>query len=352
MRKRKDEQETRKKPVLDLYITHWTEPWEVGEKAFQMLGLQRCVDWDEICVTIVHDGVEPFPESYFKNLPFPVHQEFIPHGGPSAARNWGIDHGEGEWIKWCDFDDMLYGVYNLKRLMDAFHDGVNFDFLWWTMTAEAKDGKTVYLKDERDPVLIHAKAFRRSFLKEHNIRFNPKLTWCEDSAFLAVVEMEIDHQRIGKIRAESPLYAWVVREGSMCNRGDLRTANLLSFFDRHCYVQDEFRKRGLMEPYYTMTMRVMGDSYKHLFLSDIADDTSEYLERTIEYWRKHRDDLFHLSKERYDMALDAVDRESLFEGKDGKMVQKKIPREALKGWFRELTEEVRRRGGEFEKAIT
>ena len=47
--------------LLDLFITHWTEPWEVGKKNFDMLALQRLIDWSEIRITLVHDGTEAFP---------------------------------------------------------------------------------------------------------------------------------------------------------------------------------------------------------------------------------------------------------------------------------------------------
>ena len=341
--------ENRGKVLLDLYITHWTEPWEVGRPAFQMLGLQRGVNWDEIRVTVVHDGVPAFWAEYFEGLPFAVQQVCIPHGGPSGARNWGIDHGEAEWIKWCDFDDLFYGVYSLRRLMDAIHRAENFDLLWFEMVGEDLEGVQRLWK-ERDPVVIHGKAFRRSFLREHGIRFNPELTWCEDSAFLAVVEMEIDHQRIGKVTAEGPIYAYIARDGSLCNRKEIRFDNMRSFFRRHCYVQSEFLKRHLMEPYYTMTARIMGDCYKHLFLAGVTEDTGEYREEILEYWRRHRADLFRLRRDRYDLALAAVDRESWFPDENGKLVQKPVPREGLKAWLREMTAEIRRRGLEFEAA--
>ena len=351
MRKRKEE--TKPKPLLDLYITHWKEPWEVGRPGLWMLACQRGVNWDEVRVTIVHDGVEPFPESCFSEFPFPVHQECIPHGGPSKARNWGIDHGEAEWIKWNDFDDSFYGVYSVARLMEAIHNAENYDFLWWAMTGEDVEGR-VKLRDERDPVLVHAKAFRRSFLREHNVRYNESLTWCEDSAFLALVELEIDHQRIGKVSAEAPLYCSIARVGSLCHRKEIRFQNMKSFFYRHRYVQDEFLKREKMEPYRTMSVRIMGDCYKILFLDDFpGEDLTEYREEVLEYWRMHRGDFFLLPEKRYRMALDAVDNESVFWDEEKKaMVQRKIPRDGeFKSWLREMTEEIHRRGLEFAEPV-
>lgn len=331
--------------LLDLYITHWTEPWEIGKKAFQMLGLQRGIDWTQIKVWLVHDGVKRFPEKYFRDMPCKVIQIELPHGGIAAARNWGIDHGEGEWIKWCDFDDMLHNIYSLRRLCDAMENGKNFDMLWFDYTAEHKDGRRVWLRTDRDPVLIHGKAFRRSWLQEHGIRYNEELTWCEDSAFLAVCEMEADLNRFGHIKSEAPIYAWITRDGSLCNRPEIRYDNMRSFFKRHRYVQDEFKKRGMMGPYYTMTVRIMGDCYRHLFLEDIQNDTTEYRREILEYWKEHREDFFKVDAERYEMALEAVETEAQYEEK-GVVYGKKINREDFRRWLRGMTKEMRKGGTE------
>ena len=64
--------------LLDMFITHWTEPWEVGKNGFGMLSLQRAVDWSQIRITLVHDGTEPFPDEYFDGMPFTVSQFSIP----------------------------------------------------------------------------------------------------------------------------------------------------------------------------------------------------------------------------------------------------------------------------------
>lgn len=294
--------------MLDLFITHWTEPWEIGKKGFDILALQRCVDWSAVNVTLVHDGSEAFPEGYFAGYPFKVRQVCIPHGGIAYARNWCIDHSEAEWIKWNDFDDMFHDVHSVFEIQKALKEAENYDLLWFDAVSEY-DGD-IYIKDDRDPVTIHAKVFRRSFLNDHKIRFNEELTWCEDSAMLAVLEMEIDSQRIGKIKSKAPVYLWICREGSLCNRPDIRFSNLKSFFQRHQYVQNEFLKRGLMEFYFAMSLRVLGDSYFTLCKAGLEEDTSDHERAVYEYYKAHRDDLLHVSEKRFQSVLEAVNREN------------------------------------------
>jgi hypothetical protein len=320
--------------LLDLFITHWTEPWEVVRPGLEILKLQRHVDWEQIRVTIVHDGTEAFPDEWFSGYPFQVFQAELPHGGIAAARNWCIDHSDAEWIKWNDCDDMFANIYALFDLTHAMEIGKQCDMLWFDLRASLLDGR-VFTKTDRDPVLIHGKAFRRSFLKEHGIRYNEELTWCEDSAFLALVEMEIDTKRIGHIKCDSPIYAWICRQGSLCNRPEIKFDNLKSFFKRHCYVQEEMQKHGYMDEYYAMTVRVIGDSYYTLHRAGFGPEKEGYLEhrqQVVAYYKKHREDLLKIPGDRMMAVVNAVNHEN--PGCD-------LTREELVGFLNELRELAR-----------
>lgn len=294
--------------ILDLFITHWNEPWEVGEKNFRMLAMQQIVDWSQVRVTLVHDGSDAFPEETFDFCPFKVNQVCLPHGGIAAARNWCIDHSEAKWIKWNDFDDTFASVFSVHHMMNVLgtddYDMLWFDLLWLTPEGE------LHLRTDRNPVFIHDKVFRRSFLQEHKIYFQEYLTWCEDSAFLALIEMEIDHTRIGKIRCDSPLYLYICRQGSLCNRPEIRFANLQAFFLRHAYVAEEFRKHGLIDQYNTMCVRVMADSYYTLCRApDITEDKRPHEARVWEWYDRHREQYHACTPEMFTMVIQAVNKE-------------------------------------------
>lgn len=295
--------------LLDLFVTHWTEDWEVCRAGFEMLRNQRCVDWGQVRVTLVHDGTEPFHAGLFRDYPFEVRQECIEHRGIAGARNWCIDHAEAEWIKWNDCDDFFTSVFSLKELMSGLEQaGDRFDMMWFEVYAEM-DGKR-YLKEKRDPVVLHGKAFRTEFIREKGLRFNEDLTWCEDSAFLALLEMEIDVRRIGRITGSCPIYTWTHRIGSLCNRPEIKFSNLKSFFRRHRYVAEEFRKRGLMDEYYTMVARIACDSYYTLQVADVDEDRSEHEKAVWAYLTEHRADLLNCRKSAFDEVIKATNREN------------------------------------------
>ena len=295
--------------LLDLFITHWNESWDVCRTGFEMLRNQRCVDWTQVRVVLVHDGTPAFQSKRFEGYPFRVQQEVIEHRGIAGVRNWCIDNAEADWIKMNDCDDFFTSAYSLRSLMSGLEQaGDRFDMMWFDVYAEMNGER--YLKSNRDPVVLHGKAFRRQMILEKGLRFNEELTWCEDSAFLAVLEMEIDAQRIAKITADCPIYTWVHRIGSLCNREEIKFDNLQSFFRRHCYVAEEFRKRGLTDEYNTMIARIACDSYYTLQVADVKEDRSEHERKVWEYLKAHRAELLKCRKGMFDQVIEATNREN------------------------------------------
>lgn len=297
--------------LLDLYITHWNEPWEVGRKGFEMLAMQKGVPWDDVNITLVHDGSEAFPESCFEHCPFTVNQVCLPHGGIAKARNWCIENGDATWIKWNDFDDSFAGLFSLKDMINIL-PADDYDLIWFPMYWDVF-GRDLYIRRERECIFVHNKMIRREFLMQNQIRFVEDLIWCEDSAFFADIEMLIDGKRIGKINSASIIYCYSCREGSLCNRPEIKFANLQSFFRRHTYVAEQFKKRGLLDQYYTMCVRVMGDSYYTCRRAPIPDDRTEHEKRVWEWFDKHRDAFYACRPEMIGPVLLAVNREN-FDG--------------------------------------
>ena len=61
--------------TLDIIVTHYKEPWDVGKKLFDSIAIQECVNFDDICVIIVNDGEEnELPEWHFVDYPYQIDQ--------------------------------------------------------------------------------------------------------------------------------------------------------------------------------------------------------------------------------------------------------------------------------------
>ena len=251
--------------MLDIIITHYKEPYAVGEKLFQIIALQRCVDFEQIRVMVVNDGGQRLPEEKLNALPYPVEQIDIPHSGVSAARNAGIDHAEGRWIMFCDFDDTFASVFSLREILNLL-DTDEYDMLWSRILAEDYvDGKELlyYVPEKQRFVFCHGKVYRTQFLKDSGIRFDTSLVFNEDSCFNAVIIAHTPYQRIGEMQSKMPIYAWVRRENSVTNSGREDEASY-GHFRRNMIVTGEYE--GTEDPRYDgMVTRTVYDTYYMVF---------------------------------------------------------------------------------------
>lgn len=291
---------------LDIIVTHYNEPWEVGEKFFQMLDLQRDIDFSDIHVIIVHDSIEySLDDSHFSGRPYKVDQIKIEHGGISAARNAGIEAATAEWICFCDFDDMFSDVYSLRNVLNVL-PAPEYDMLWGEFYAENKcaNGKTKVFVRGENLVFIHGKFYRRSFLNENNIRFDTALSFNEDSAFNTVANTIINYKRIGQIKTAAPIYVWTFRENSATTDPANRSKALIGLYERNKRVCEAFKERMPYDRYCAMIARTIFDSYYALNVEDLPEDLWEMKKDFSAFYLEH--------KEQYE----AVDKKYLREIKE------------------------------------
>lgn len=245
--------------MLDIIVTHYDEPWEIGKPFFDMLACQRFISFDSFRVILVHDGTGVFGNKVFERYPYRVDQYNIEHAGVSAARNYGLEKAEAEWVEFCDFDDCYSSVYSMYIVMS--HMDLDVDYMWTPFYMECeKDGMhQVKVKDTENIVWIHGKYFRRDWLNRNKIRFPEGIHYSEDSAFCAVVNELAQCGRRGKIRADFPVYTWTIRENSVTTNPANTERNLTGFIDRDVWVVEEFKRRGI--DHIGMVGRMFADAY-------------------------------------------------------------------------------------------
>lgn len=249
---------------LDIIVTHYKEPWEVGIGLFNSIAMQRMVNFDDIGVILVNDGEEnELPSNSFGSLPYQVNQISIPHGGVSKARNTGLDASDADWVMFCDFDDSFSNIYGLYLIFCAMHEE-KYDTLWSCFTEETKDenGKLTLVNHDRDWVFIHGKTHRRQYLIDNNIRFNEKLTIHEDVFFTMLTQVLAKEDRVGSIR--TPFYCWKWNDNSVV-RKDLSNDTILMTYDhlirqRIC-LTEEFLKRKEMTHAVTAIVKTVVEAY-------------------------------------------------------------------------------------------
>lgn len=177
---------------------------------------QLAIDIREIEVVIVNDGGTSVPETFIHTfLPLNVREITLEHNsGPGIARQAGLDMAVGEYIMFCDADDVLHDVGVLSQLIQTIGDN---DVLISGWMEEIKDESgSKYIMHTGDMTWMHGKLFRTSFLKDNDIRFHSDLRVHEDSYFLTLVKAH--DARIENSNAVS--YVWRWRDDSITRIND------------------------------------------------------------------------------------------------------------------------------------
>ena len=248
---------------LDLIVTHYKEPFEVGKKFFDMLALQRDINFDDVGVILVNDGEEnEFMGAWFKQYPYEITQVSIPKGGVSKARNAGLDHSTADWVMFCDFDDMFSSVFALHLIFCGIAEG-KYDLLRATFTEETMDeNRNIHLvSHEDDTVFVHGKVMRRQFLLDNGIRFKDELTIHEDG-FFNVLTYALAKDREQKIK--TPIYVWAWNNNSVVrkdNREDLVLDTYDHLMKQRIALTDEFIKRKRSDETLLTVIKTVTDSY-------------------------------------------------------------------------------------------
>lgn len=250
---------------LSIVVPHYKEPWETCEYLFNSIAMQRNVPWEEMEVIVVNDGDDTTIDNVdWGKYPFSVRYMKKPHGGISAARNYGIDHSEAEYLMFCDIDDGFLNNYGLHMLFAAIAEG--FDYLIGTFVEESlmPDNKTIALvRHDNDMTFMHGKAYKRDFLLDNNVRFDEAMTLHEDGYF-NMLAYAVAKQTEAKIkRVETPFYIWCWNWQSTVRKDkeDFVLKTYPSLMQTRIGICNQFKERGYNEAFASAVCMTVLNSY-------------------------------------------------------------------------------------------
>lgn len=296
--------------TLDIIVPHYKEPWEEGKKLFDMLTLQRDVDFSEFRVLLIDDGGEhDISEKVFRQkYPYEVVSIIIPHAGVSAARNRGIRYSRAKWVMFCDFDDTFTSIYSLRSIFDALGSD-RHDLLWCPFYVELNAEQKRQIRQKFNLIFIHGKIYRRQFLIEHGIMFEESLYFSEDAAFNQLLNMEIEESRIGEIKSEVIPYVWTFRPGSVTTSPENSFRNHVGLFRRQKYVAMQHLNHGDQEAHDALCIRAMCDAYVTFNRTGLECDKSEFAREVLAFWKQERSSARSVGKDTVEYALSGALKE-------------------------------------------
>lgn len=245
---------------LSICVTRYKEPWEVCKDLFDSIQTQRGINFEDIEVIVVNDGRdELLTGREFINYPF--HVDYIPmeeHGGVSKARNFARDKATGEYVMFCDIDDMFLNNCALHLIFGAIKEKP--DVIISSFIEEAYSGDTYkIIRHDKDATFIHGKVFNRDYLNENNIRFKDELTIHEDGYFVLTSLVCTEEKR----EISTPIYMWKWNDNSVVRKD--AEDYVLKTYDHlmNCRwaICKELEERGFIDKYFDSVVKTVVDSY-------------------------------------------------------------------------------------------
>lgn len=245
---------------LSICITHYKEPAEVCKPLFDSIALQRGIDWGSVEVIVANDG----KDGGLDTVPLPLYPfdiKFVSHDhkGVSATRNLAFDNATGDYVMFCDCDDMFLNNCGLHLVFSAMNE--NPDVIISSFVEELIDSEGNYsiTRHDKDATFIHGKAFRRQFLLDEELRFKDELTIHEDGYFNLLAQVCTDNQK----EITTPFYLWKWNSDSVV-RTHMKDFTLETYDHlMRCReaICEELNKRGYVNEFINAVVKTVVDSY-------------------------------------------------------------------------------------------
>lgn len=202
------------------------------------------------------------------------------NGGVSSARNAGIEHAKGEWLFFCDADDMLMPGALEKMATEANRHQTEFLMFGYEKVSET--GKSLLKKiEEKDKVINRNKAlmemfrasdypyqgylwcklFRRNIITENHISFDENISFNEDRLFII--------EYLSKVKSDVfyttyPVYKYIERSNSaMGSLSKGYNKKFASDFDAFFKIYRCLKKDKGLHKYLKYAKTGMANSYEN-----------------------------------------------------------------------------------------
>ncbi len=175
--------------LLSVIVPYYDETPEDMAPLLSSLNGQLAVDFSEIECILVNDGNNNvLPADFLKSFHNLTIRIILAkeNRGCGAARQRGIDIAHGDYIMFCDADDILLNVHVLSGLLREIklrHPEILVSS-WFQELYDEAEGKYSYTIFEGTRPCMHGKVFSLLFLTENNIRFHDELREYEDTYFI------------------------------------------------------------------------------------------------------------------------------------------------------------------------
>lgn len=212
--------------ILSIIIPQYKEDDRTVKRLLTTIDYQLNVDWKEIEVVIVNDCSNVILSDSmldsFENIK-PRYIKLRKNMGPGLARQAGLDAAKGEYVTFCDADDMYqnFGVLSLyaEEIRTKHPDIIQTQWIEEIKASTPQQDGTIkeqfaYITHSFESTWLHGKCFKKQYLTDNGIRFSNKLLYHEDSYILSCAFELTDNI----VRLPVISYVWTFDETSITRK--------------------------------------------------------------------------------------------------------------------------------------
>ena len=323
---------------LQILIPQYKETDEVIKPLLDSIEIQQNVDLkNDVGVIIVNDGSDVYlSDKLINSYTFKIEYYKNKHEGVSATRNACLDHATADYVMFCDADDMFFNACGLYIVFHEIDVNGGFDALVSSFVEETRNPLTkevLYVPHEIDSTFVHGKFYRRKYLLDNNIRFNPKLTIHEDSFFNCLAQRMTQNAKL----CPTPFYLWKWRDDSVCRHDPkyiLKTYN--NMIESNTELVKEFikRRRFIDAQFYVTSM--IYDAYFTMNKDEwINQENKQYREATERRFKQ-----YYITFKEYFETIDQQQKAQIIMGIKNRFFQEGLLMESITfdNWIKHVME--------------
>lgn len=294
---------------FSILVPYYNEGEEVIKNLLDSIAIQQNIDMNEIEVVICKDGTDgpELSQEFLDRYPYDIQYHREPKANVSVMRNKAFDYSSGEYVMFCDADDMYYHClafwFIKKETTTPMQIPVNgvpttvngFDVFRSVILEEGRNPQTgeTYFLDRKDCLqFVHGAVYRAKFLRDNDIRFEDSCSIHEDHVIFS--KSRVCTQKIKW--CPSPVYLWKWRDNSVCRRSPnyIKETYIDLIKSTDCVI-DWYKKKSMLDAARESVANIVYDCYYNVMChpswSEIG--TREYREaaekRFSEFYKKHKD---------------------------------------------------------------
>ena len=302
---------------LQILVPQYKEDEKIVKCLLDSIAMQQYINFNEIQVLICNDGTDVLlSEEFLNSYNFSIGYIKAKHKGVSATRNLLLKKESAKYVMFCDADDCFISTIAISTLYAYMQQ--DFDIINSCFTESViKDNVLMYYNHEDDYTFVHGKLFKRSYLIDNNLFFDPELTFDEDSKFMFLAFLNT--RKTGYVK--TPFYMWKFREGSVARANtDNTITHHTTLIDNYDYgIEHMLIANKRYDEAGSFTLSCLIQTYGILYARNenwLSDKFKEYREAITEkikaFYNKYKDYYIKSAEKLFDSRYKELDNKYRF----------------------------------------